>query len=141
MARLKSSLIHGSLNYTIQELAALHEISPSAAKAALRKFPEALTETKPILVIGRILKQQVVAHRQYKKKSAGLSPASFKCAHCKRISKPAESMGEVVHGVGAKIRRLEGICDHCGGLMSKLVGVTQRDAIEADLGNKIEGEW
>lgn len=121
--KLRGNKLHPAQSYTPAEIATAAGVAETTVHAWIRqkKLP-ALTRGKPYLVLGCDAKAFFASLR---KPTEHLADDAMRCMHCKAGRKPLGGMVDFIQTPGAKLARLEGLCEHCESKMS--MGVAADD--------------
>jgi excisionase family DNA binding protein len=114
--------IHRS--YKVEEVARLLNVSKRTVRRWIKAGLAAITDQKPILILGEDLLAFLAARKQ---RSRRCQPEECYCVKCREPRRPAGDMAEFIR-LTIKTGNLRAICPVCGSLMHKRI---RCDAVEA----------
>ena len=116
--------------YKVEEIARLLDVSKRTVRRWVKAGLAAITDQKPILILGEDLLAFLAARKQ---RSSRCQPEECYCVKCRAPRRPAGGMAEFIP-LTIKTGNLRAICPICGCLMHKRISC---DAVEA-LGRVLE---
>jgi hypothetical protein len=117
-------------NYSVEEVAALLTVHKNTVREWLRRGLPALTEQRPLLILGRDLSTFLTTRRRANKRPC--QPGLIYCVRCRQPQKPAGGMADF-EALTATTGNLIGICPQCDTLIYRRVGITRMDQAKGDL--------
>jgi excisionase family DNA binding protein len=111
-------------SYKVEEVARLLAVSKRTVRRWIKAGLAAITDQKPILILGEDLLAFLAARKQ---RSRRCQPEECYCVKCRQPRRPAGGMAELIP-LTIKTGNLRAICPDCGSLMHKRI---RCDAVEA----------
>jgi excisionase family DNA binding protein len=112
-------------SYEVDEVARLLHVSKRTVRRWIKAGLAAITDQKPILILGEDLLAFLAARKQ---RSLRCQPEECYCVKCREPQRPAGDMAEFVR-LTIKTGNLRGICPVCGSLMHKRIRCDAVDAL------------
>ena len=113
-------------SYTIAEVARLFGVHKQTVRNWLRDGLQSLSEKRPILILGRVLREFLTARRQQARRPCGVG--HLYCVRCRAPQSPAGGMLDYLPMTPAT-GSLCGICSTCDALMFRRVRLLNVDAV------------
>lgn len=127
--------IKAAFSYTLEELSQIFGVSQATVRSHLKPVPEAIIPGRPLLVVGRVLKDHLERSQGNPKQKK--PSARFYCPSCKLQVRP---FADLVDGEFSQARKqiiLKALCPLCERGISKFASRGQLPQIEQDLGSHI----
>lgn len=109
-------------NYSVEEVAALLGVHKNTVREWLRGGLPALTDQRPLLILGRELSAYLNRRRVANKRPC--QPGEIYCVRCRVPQRPAVGMAEY-RPLTATGGNLVGICPHCDTLIYRRVSLAR----------------
>ncbi len=110
--------IKASRSYTIPEVAVVLGCSTRTVRNWAGMGLRVLNDNRPFLIVGDDLK--IFLAEQGKSRKVRLGPKELYCLSCKEPRRPLGMMADEVRQT-AKISRLVGLCEVCGGKCNRMI--------------------
>ena len=117
-------------NYSVEEAASLLGVHKNTVREWLRGGLPALTDQRPLLILGRELVAYLTRRRQANKRPC--KPGEIYCVACRSPQKPAEGMAEY-RPLTATGGNLAGICPKCNRMIYRRVSLARLPLDKGDL--------
>jgi len=120
--------IHRS--YTVEEIAKLFGSHRNSVRDWIKRGLPAITDRKPMLILGRDLSAFLQARRARNKRKC--QPGEMYCLRCRAPQKPAGDMAECQVSIST-LGNLCGICPKCDCMMYRRVNLAKLEQVRGNL--------
>jgi hypothetical protein len=116
--------------YKVDEIARLFKVHKNTVRNWRRQGLDAITDRKPALILGCVLRPFLEARRAKAKRTC--PPGHFYCMHCRTPRLPAGRMADYIPDTPTN-GNLKGLCPDCDGWMYRRASLAKMDALRKDL--------
>ena len=120
--------IHRS--YDVGEIARVLNVHKNTVRNWRKQGLDTIDDRKPMLILGRTLRQFLEARRTKEKHTCG--PGQIYCVRCRSPKAPALQMADYIP-FSAALGNLRGICPDCEGFIHRRVSLAKIDAARGNL--------
>lgn len=117
-------------NYTVEEVAGVLGVHKNTVREWLRRGLPALTDQRPLLILGPELAAFLIRRRQASKRPC--QAGEIYCVRCRAPQRPAGGMAEY-RPLTTTGGNLVGICPKCEALIYRRVSLSRLDQVKGEL--------
>ena len=129
MANYNPNLVKINRSYSVNDIAVLLDVSKATVRRWIALGLPAITDMRPVLVLGFDLKEYLKQRRTKNKKRLG--PTEMFCCRCRGPKRPALNLVTYLPD-NAENGRLIGLCPVCETQMNKFSSLTAAEALQAE---------
>ena len=129
MANYNPNLVKINRSYSVNDVSVLLDVSKATVRRWIAFGLPAITDMRPILILGYDLKEYLKQNRAKNKKR--LSPTEMFCCRCRAPKRPALHLVTYLPN-NEENGRLIGLCPTCETKMNKFSSLTAAKALQAE---------
>jgi len=129
VANYNPNLVKINRSYTVNDISVLLDVSKATVRRWIALGLPAITDMRPVLVLGFDLKEYLKQSRTKNRKRLG--PAQMFCCKCREPKRPALDLVTYLP-TNAENGRLIGLCPKCESKMNKFSSLNAAEALQAE---------